>query len=150
MLLLTPAATHNRIPRPRALRTPVLQARAFYSFQLFKQVGVGTLAALQAWCWAALQQHRERCASGFTCTPCGGRSAPNTCVQPVHARSAVAFAACAKHKPLSRLIKHANRSSANLPPPCVQNVHTEMVSTVVEALFGGDEEAVRTIFATSE
>lgn len=29
-----------------------------------------------------------------------------------------------------------------------QNVHTEMVSTVVEALFGSDEQAVRTIFAT--
>ena len=32
----------------------------------------------------------------------------------------------------------------------MQNVHTEMVSTVVEALFGGDEEAVRAIFSTSE
>ena len=39
------AANLYCMPQPGALHTPLLQARAFYSFQLFKQVGVGTLAA---------------------------------------------------------------------------------------------------------
>ena len=51
----------------------------------------------------------------------------------------------------------AHAAHAHAPPPCLlpplspppkQNVHTEMVSSIVEALFCGDEEAVRTIFST--
>lgn len=51
--------------------------------------------------------------------------------------------------------RHAVRLMLTVSLPCQhhnssQNVHTEMVSAVVEALFGGDAEAVRTIFSTSE